>query len=90
MGTCNWAIGRDSAFPTQPLALWDVRHTITVLMNSQITSVTKYDRVAVFRVPVLADGAATILGRNYIDIGLLSPQILSPGHQIRSYTTLTG
>jgi hypothetical protein len=45
----------------QPLTFWDEGHAITLLMHSQVTSVTEYYRIGVFTITVIANGAFRVL-----------------------------
>lgn len=81
-GTYNWILGRDGTFPAEPLALGDVRNSITIyhlvldsvrsalhkgwlrtLVNCQIASVTKHNRIRVLSFGVITDSTSGVFGR---------------------------
>lgn len=52
---------RLQAAPTQPLALWDVGNSVTLLMHSQVTHVTEQDDITVLTLAVITNTANGIL-----------------------------
>lgn len=47
--------------PTEPLSLGYKRHTITLLMNGQVATITENDCICVFAISVVADSALGVL-----------------------------
>lgn len=49
------------AAPTEPLSLWDERHTVAFLVNCQVTTIAEYYGVGVLAVTIVANRTLCIL-----------------------------
>lgn len=63
--TVHGSAWRLQAATTQPLALWDVGHTVALLVYRQVTHVAEQDHIAVLTLSVITDAADSI----FIDQG---------------------
>lgn len=59
--TVHSSTWRLQAATTQPLALWDVRHTIALLVYCQVTHVAEEDHITVLALSIITDAADSIL-----------------------------
>lgn len=55
--TVHSSTGRLQAATTEPLAFWDVGHTVALLVYCQVTHVAEQDHIAVLTLSIVADTA---------------------------------